>query len=94
MLTKKDVEYVAKLARIGLDDKEIEYFTQQLEAILEYIAKLNKLDISNVEPTSHVLPLKNVYREDVLKPSLPVEDVMKIAVAKERNHFKVPKVIE
>lgn len=94
MITKKDVEYVAKLARIGFSASEIEQFTKQLGAILEYIGKLNELDVSKVEPTSHVLPIKNVYREDVLKKSLPVEDVMKIAVAKEKNQFKVPKVIE
>jgi aspartyl-tRNA(Asn)/glutamyl-tRNA(Gln) amidotransferase subunit C len=94
MITKKDVEYVAKLARIGFSESEIEQFTKQLGAILEYIGKLNELDVSKVEPTSHVLPIKNVYREDVLKKSLPVEDVMKIAVANEKNLFKVPKVIE
>lgn len=94
MITRKDVEYVARLARIGLSDDEIEYFTKQLEAILEYIGKLNKLDVSKVEPTSHVLPIKNVYREDELKKSLPVEDVLKIAVSKDKNQFKVPKVIE
>lgn len=94
MLTKKDVVYVSKLARIGLSDKEIEYFTQQLEAILEYIAKLNKLDVSQVEPTSHVLPLKNVYMDDVLKKPLPVDEVMKLTTEKDRNQFRVPKVIE
>ena len=94
MITKKDVEYVAKLARIGLEKGEVEHLTKQLEAILEYIEKLNKIDISKVEPTSHVLPIKNVYREDKSKESLSVAEVMKIAVSKEKNQFKVPKVIE
>jgi len=94
MINKKDVEYVAKLARIGLEEAEIEHLTKQLEAILEYISKLNELDISKVEPTSHVLPIKNVYREDELKESLPVDEVMKISASKHKNQFKVPKVIE
>jgi aspartyl-tRNA(Asn)/glutamyl-tRNA(Gln) amidotransferase subunit C len=94
MITKKDVEYVAKLARIGFSESELERFTKELSAILEYIGKLSQLDVSKVEPTSHVLPIKNVYREDVLKQSLPVDEVMKLAVAKEKNQFKVPKVIE
>ncbi|MFH1655899.1 MAG: Asp-tRNA(Asn)/Glu-tRNA(Gln) amidotransferase subunit GatC [Candidatus Omnitrophota bacterium] len=94
MITKKDVEYVSKLARIGLDEAEIEGLAKQLEAILEYIGKLNELDISKVEPTSHVLPIKNVYREDELKKSLPVDEVMKIASVRDKNQFKVPKVIE
>jgi aspartyl-tRNA(Asn)/glutamyl-tRNA(Gln) amidotransferase subunit C len=94
MITKKDVEYVAKLARIGFSQEEIEQFTKQLGAILEYIEKLNELDVSKVEPTSHVLPIKNVYREDIVKKSLPVDEVMNLAVEKEKNQFKVPKVIE
>ncbi|MDP2938992.1 MAG: Asp-tRNA(Asn)/Glu-tRNA(Gln) amidotransferase subunit GatC [Candidatus Omnitrophota bacterium] len=94
MITKKEVEYVAHLSRISLSEKELEHFTKQLEAILNYINKLKQLDLSKVMPTSHVLPLKNIYREDVLKKSLPVDEVMKIAVEKEKNHFKVPKVIE
>jgi aspartyl-tRNA(Asn)/glutamyl-tRNA(Gln) amidotransferase subunit C len=94
MISKKDVEYVARLARIGLDDKEIEYFTKQLERILQYIGKLKELDISKVEPTSHVLPIKNVYREDKLRESLPLDEVMKISVSKNRSQFKVPRVID
>ena len=94
MITEKDVEYVAKLARIGLDDKEMEHFTKQLEGILQYIGKLNELDIKKVEPTSHVLPIKNVYREDEPKKSLPVDEVIKITNFKDKGQFKVPKVIE
>jgi aspartyl/glutamyl-tRNA(Asn/Gln) amidotransferase subunit C (EC 6.3.5.-) len=94
MLTKKDIEYVAHLSRINLSEEELKHFTQQLEDILNYINKLKELDVSKVAPTSHVFPIKNVYREDAVKKSLPVDEVMKIAVDKELNHFKVPKVIE
>ncbi len=94
MLTKKDIEYVAHLSRINLSEEELKHFTKQLEDILNYINKLKELDVSKVAPTSHVFPIKNVYREDKVKPSLKTEDVMKIAVEKENNQFKVPKVIE
>ena len=94
MITPKDVKYIASLSRIHLRDEEIEELTKNLENILHYIAKLEKLDVSKVEPTSHVLPLKNVFREDKVKPSLTQEEALKIAVDKHHGAFKVPKVIE
>ncbi len=94
MITDKDVKYIASLARIHLSDEESALFTKNLEGILHYVGKLEKLDVSKVEPTSHVLPLKNVYREDVVKPSLPQQAALKIAVEKHNGAFKVPKVIE
>ena len=80
--------------RIHLRDDEVKQLTNDLEKILDYINKLEKLDISNVEPTSHVLPLKNVYREDVVEPPLSQEEVLKISVDQTKGSFKVPKVIE
>lgn len=94
MITEKDVRYIAALARIHLKDDEVNHLTQDLEAILGYIAKLNKLDVANVEPTSHVLPMKNVYRDDIIKPSLPQKEALRIAVEQAKGAFKVPKVIE
>ncbi len=94
MITKKDVEYVAHLSRINLSEKELEYFTQQLEDILNYINKLKQLDVSKVAPTAHVFALKNVFRKDVAQPSLKTEETLKIANEKQGNFFKVPKVIE
>lgn len=93
-ITKDTVKYVANLARIGLDDKELGNFTKQLDRILEYVHKLKKLDVSKLEPTSHVLEMKNVYREDRVKDSLPASEVIKNAPAKEGNLFKVKKIIE
>ena len=94
IITEKDVRYVAGLARIHLDDVEIEPITQTLEKILEYITKLEQLDVSNVLPTSHVLPLKNVFREDKVEPLLTQDEALSIAVEKKSGYFKVPKVIE
>ena len=68
-ITKKEVEYVARLARLSLSEAEKEKMTAQLDSILQYMDKLNKLDTKNIEPTSHVLPLNNVWREDMVKPS-------------------------
>jgi aspartyl-tRNA(Asn)/glutamyl-tRNA(Gln) amidotransferase subunit C len=94
IIARDDLKYVAHLARLHLSDKEIEHFTAQLEGILQYINKLKQVDIADVEPTSHVFPQKNIFRQDELKPSLPVKEVLKNAPSKEQDFFKVPKVIE
>jgi len=94
MISEKDVKYVAELARIHLSDKEVDGLTKDLENILHYITKLNTLDVADVQPTSHVLPLKNVHREDKTVPSLTQEEALKISVEQHEGSFKVPKVIE
>ena len=93
-ITKKDVEYVAKLSRLTLRGEEQEKFAHQLNMILEYMDKLNRLDTIGIEPTSHVIPLKNVRRKDVKKSSYPVEEVLVNAPDREKNYFKVPPIIE
>ena len=93
-ITVKDVQYVANLARLELTDEELGNLTKQLDGILTYMNKLNELDTEGIEPLSHVLPLKNVYREDKVTSSLPVEEVLKNAPCREGGFFKVPKVIE
>ena len=87
------VRYAANLARIGLEDKDLSRFTKQLDRILEYVHKLKKLDTSKLKPTSHVLEMKNVYREDGVKKSLPSSETMKNAPAKKGDLFKVQKII-
>ena len=94
MITKNDVIYIASLARIHLKEDEVEKLTHNLEDILHYIGKLEKLDVSNIEPTSHVLPLKNVYRSDTIKPSLSQPESLSISVSQHNGSFKVPQVIE
>jgi len=94
MISEDDVKYVADLARIHLRDKEIKDLTTDLEKILQYINKLDSLDVGQVQPTSHVLPLKNVHREDKVRPSLTQEEVLKFSIEKQNGAFKVPKVIE
>ncbi|GGG81247.1 Asp-tRNA(Asn)/Glu-tRNA(Gln) amidotransferase subunit GatC [Paenibacillus radicis (ex Gao et al. 2016)] len=93
-ITLKDVEHVANLARLELSEQEKEQFTDQLNAILKYAEKLNSLDTEGVAPTSHVLPITNVMREDVTKESLPIEKVLLNAPDEEDGQIKVPAVLE
>jgi aspartyl-tRNA(Asn)/glutamyl-tRNA(Gln) amidotransferase subunit C len=93
-VTLKDVEHVASLARLEFLDDEKKKLMDQLNKILEYMEKLNELDTSNVEPLAHVIPLTNVFREDAVKPSQPVSEILKNAPSKTDKFFKVPKVID
>jgi aspartyl-tRNA(Asn)/glutamyl-tRNA(Gln) amidotransferase subunit C len=92
-LSEKDVQYVAKLARLEVTDQEVAKYTQQLANILQYVEQLNKLDTTNVEPLTHPLDMKNVFREDVVKPSLTQQEVLSNAPEPQSGHFKVPKIM-
>jgi aspartyl-tRNA(Asn)/glutamyl-tRNA(Gln) amidotransferase subunit C len=92
-ISANDVKNVAKLARLELPEARIAKLTSELESILEYIAKLEEVDVKNVEPMAHALPLHNVFREDVVEPSLPLEKVLQNAPEADGPFFKVPKVI-
>ncbi len=94
MITEEDVKYVAGLSRIYLKDDETKSLRKDLEKIISYVTKLEKLDVSNVEPTSHALPLKNVFRPDEIRESLDHDSALSIAIEKKNGSFKVPKVIE
>lgn len=93
-ITAKEVRYVADLARLELSTEEVELFTGDMNRILDYMDQLDELDTSGVEPTSHVLSLKNVFREDVVGESLTVDEVLANAPRREKGHFVVPKIIE
>ncbi len=94
MSEKMNIDQVAALSRLKLKSEEREKLSKDLEAILSYVDQLQELDTKNVEPTSHVLPLENVYRSDEVKPSNVHEDVLEHAPKREGSFFKVPKVIE
>jgi len=93
-ITKEDVRHIAKLARLKLNDKEIGYFAGQLSKIIDYIDQLKEVDVSNIEPTNHALLIQNVFRKDIVEPSLRQDDVLKNAPLKEEGFFKVPRIIE
>lgn len=89
-----NVQYVAHLARIELTPAEQEKIGAQLGNILGYIEKLRELDVSQVEPTAHAVPLTNVSRADEVRPSLPTEEAMRNAPAHANGLFLVPKIVE
>ncbi len=93
-INREIVEYVAHLARIELDAKELERLSRQLKGILDFIDKLKNADINNISPTSHILPINNISRQDEIKASLPAQKALENAPDKEGNYFSVPKVIE
>ena len=93
-ISKQEVEHVAKLARLELSLREQETLSDQLSSILTYVEQLNELDTSGVEPTSHVLDMKNVMRDDEAMPGLSQEQALANAPEKAAGHYKVPKIIE
>ena len=93
-ITIDEVKHVANLARLAITEEEAEKLTNDLDAIISFAEELNELDTENVEPTSHVLDMKNIFREDVSKPGLPVEEVLKNAPDHESGQIKVPAIIE
>lgn len=93
-ITNKDVEYVANLARLTLNQDEIEKMTKELSAIIDFANKLSELNTDNVEATAHVLDLKNVFRKDVVQNSYDREEILKNAPTHNDECFKVPKIVE
>jgi aspartyl-tRNA(Asn)/glutamyl-tRNA(Gln) amidotransferase subunit C len=89
----EDVEHVAKLARLALSDDEKETFRRQLSDVLEHARIISEVDTSGVPPTSHPLPLVNVFRHDRSRPSLPQDEVTSNAAWAEDGAFKVPKIV-
>lgn len=93
-VTRKDVDTVANLARLTYTGEEKEELIGTLNDILGYFDMLRNLDTENVEPLAHILPVENVTREDVPRPSMPVETVLGNAPKSEGGHFVIPKVID
>ncbi len=93
-ITRREVEHVARLARLELSEDEKEIMTRQLDSILAYIEKLEEADVAGVEPTAHAFPLVNVTRPDEIRPSLSQEDALRNAPAQANGLFLVPKIVE
>ena len=91
---KISIEHLAQLARLSVSDNEKTLFADQIDSILSYMVKLNELDTSTVEPTSHVISLSNVVREDLLKDSLQRENALSNAPDRTDKFYRVPKIIE
>lgn len=94
MITRKDVEYVAELARLEFSEEEKENFTKTLNDIFKYAEKLNEVDTEEVPPTAHILSVKNVFREDRVRPSMDRDKILRNAPDSDKGCFRVPRVIE
>ena len=93
-LTPTDVAALARLARIELREEELALLAPQLEVILESVARVSEVAAAEIPPTSHALPLTNVFREDVVVPSLPRDQILASAPAAEQDRFRVPRILE
>ena len=93
-ITVEEVEHVAKLSRLTFSPEETALFTRQLDNILGYVDKLNELDTTGIEPTSHVLPIKNVFKVDEPRPSLTPDEALANAPERSGDFYRVPKIIE
>ena len=94
MISREDVEHVARLARLALTPEELERMRAQLNAILVHIDALKAVNTDGVEPTSHAVPVVNVLREDEPRPSCPPDDMLRNAPDRDGPFFRVPRIIE
>jgi aspartyl-tRNA(Asn)/glutamyl-tRNA(Gln) amidotransferase subunit C len=92
-LTRDEVAHVARLARLRLSEAELDEFTEQLADVLEHAEDIERLDVDDVEPTAHPLPLRNVFRPDVVTPSIDRAEVLAAAPATEDGQFRVPQIL-
>lgn len=93
-ISRDELKHIALLSRLELTDDEADLYTQHIGEILDYVEKLNELDVTDVEPTCHAVPMQNIMRDDVVKPGLDIEESLKNAAEKEDRYFRVPRVTE
>ena len=94
MITREEVLRIAQLARLRLEEEEIERFQRDLDEILTYVESLKEVDTTGVEPRSQFVGQTNVLRSDEVRPSLPVEEALRNAPERAGNYFKVPRVVD
>ncbi len=92
-LTRDEVAHLAHLSRLAVTDEELDLFAGQLGAVLDAVAKVSGADVADVPPTTHAVPMTNVFREDVARPSLPREAVLAGAPAAEDGRIRVPRIL-
>ena len=92
-ITRDEVAHLARLARLAVTEQELDLFAGQLGVILASVAGVADVAAGDIEPTSHAVPMTNVYRDDVVRPSLPVEKVLAGAPAVEDDKFRVPQIL-
>ncbi|MBU2541369.1 MAG: Asp-tRNA(Asn)/Glu-tRNA(Gln) amidotransferase subunit GatC [Candidatus Omnitrophica bacterium] len=94
MFLKKELRHLGDLARIEFSDSDLEKYGRELDSILDYIQQLKEVDVERIKPTSHVMCLSNVFRQDVVKPSIEIDEVLKHCPDRKDKFFRVPKIIE
>lgn len=94
MVNKIDLKQVAKLARLHFKEEDLKVFESQVQGILAFVDELESVPVDGVEPTSHPLPIANVFREDKPAPSLEIDEFLKHAPRAKGSFFEVPKIIE
>lgn len=92
-ISREEVQHLAHLARLELTDEETAHYAEQLSAIVDAVARVSDVAAQNIPPTSHPIPVTNVFREDVAKPGLPREEVAAAAPSWEDDRFKVPRIL-
>ncbi|MFC1632657.1 Asp-tRNA(Asn)/Glu-tRNA(Gln) amidotransferase subunit GatC [Patescibacteria group bacterium] len=93
-ISRKDVEYVARLARLGLEESEVKQYTKELSKIIEFVEQLNEVDTSQVEPTAHSTGTFNIMRADSIKESTKREEMLKLVPAQAQDQVKVKGVFK
>ena len=93
-ITQKDVDYVARLARLHISEEQKNKLTEEMAAIIGFADKLSEIDTEGVVPEAHAIPVKNVFRKDAVRPSYSRESLLKNAPEKEAGCFSVPKIVE
>jgi aspartyl-tRNA(Asn)/glutamyl-tRNA(Gln) amidotransferase subunit C len=93
-VTREEIAHLAHLARLAVTDEELDLFAGQLAAVLDAVAQVGKADVEDVAPTTHAVPMTNVARPDVARPSLPRDVVLAGAPAAEDDRFRVPRILQ
>lgn len=93
-ISRAEVAHLAKLARLTLDDEQLDHYAEQLNVIIDAVARVQEVAGEDVPATSHPLPLINVMRPDVVQPGLATEDALAMAPAREDDRFRVPRILD
>lgn len=93
-LTRADVEHLARLARLQLAPEELDHYAGQLDVILQSVARVSEVATGDIPPTSHPIPMANVFRDDVVLPGVSREDIAAAAPAWEDDRFRVPRILD
>jgi aspartyl-tRNA(Asn)/glutamyl-tRNA(Gln) amidotransferase subunit C len=93
-ITRDEVAHLARLSRLALSDEDLDHFAVQLGAIVSAVARVQEVAAGDIPPTSHALPLTNVFRPDEVRPGLTAEEALSGAPAAEEDRFRVPRILE